>query len=69
MIIHLNVPYSEKDEAKALGARWNPSRKTWFIEDREDLTPFMKWIPAPLLRPHKKRLHPRFENNSIRRPV
>jgi hypothetical protein len=24
---NLNVPYSEKDEAKALGARWDPSIK------------------------------------------
>lgn len=25
----LNVPYTEKDEAKALGAKWNPSEKSW----------------------------------------
>lgn len=68
MIIHLNVPYAEKDEAKALGARWNPQRKTWFIEDKEDLTPFLKWIPEILLRPHR-RLHWRYENNSIRNPI
>ncbi len=25
--IYLNVPYEEKDEAKKLGARWDPGRK------------------------------------------
>ena len=25
----INVPYSEKDEAKALGAKWNPDEKSW----------------------------------------
>lgn len=26
----LRVPYSEKDEAKALGARWDASVKKWY---------------------------------------
>ena len=25
----LDVPYAEKDDAKALGARWDPSAKRW----------------------------------------
>ena len=28
--VDLRVPYSEKDEAKALGARWDPSMKKWY---------------------------------------
>jgi hypothetical protein len=28
--VELRVPYSEKDEAKALGARWDPSMKKWY---------------------------------------
>lgn len=31
MRLYLNVPYSEKDEAKALGAKWNAKAKKWFI--------------------------------------
>ena len=27
--IYLNVPYSEKDQAKELGARWDPDIKKW----------------------------------------
>lgn len=27
----INVPYREKDEAKELGARWNPDASLWYI--------------------------------------
>ena len=46
MRINLVCPYEEKDEAKSLGARWDPGRKVWYIVDVEDLTPFAKWIPV-----------------------
>ena len=39
------MPFSEKDQAKALGARWDAARKTWYVENIEDLTPFKRWIP------------------------
>lgn len=29
----LNVPYEEKDEAKSLGAKWNPELKKWYIQN------------------------------------
>jgi len=29
--IYLNVAYANKDEAKVLGARWDPSKKKWYI--------------------------------------
>jgi len=45
MIVNLNVPFSQKDEAKGLGARWNPTKKVWYLNNPEDLTPFLKWIP------------------------
>ncbi|WP_075791567.1 DUF5710 domain-containing protein [Massilia putida] len=40
----LNVPYAEKDEARALGARWNPGRKRWYVPDGVALEPFQKWL-------------------------
>jgi hypothetical protein len=43
----LKVPYAEKDEVKALGARWEPARRCWYIPDGLDLRPFRRWIPAP----------------------
>nr|WP_308632422.1 DUF5710 domain-containing protein [Massilia sp. YIM B02763] len=40
----LNVPYAEKDEARALGARWNPGRKRWYVPTGVALDPFEKWL-------------------------
>lgn len=45
MRINLSCPYAEKDEAKALGAKWDADRKVWYIQGVEDLTPFSRWIP------------------------
>ena len=45
MRINLSCPYSEKDQAKALGAKWDADRKVWYIAGVEDLTPFSRWIP------------------------
>jgi len=40
----LNVPFAEKDEAKSLGARWNPQLKKWYVNDREKYHKFSKWF-------------------------
>jgi hypothetical protein len=40
----LKVPYAEKDEAKALGARWNARRKAWYVPDGTDSQPFERWL-------------------------
>lgn len=40
----LKVPYAEKDEAKALGARWNKDRKMWYVPDGQDTAPFERWL-------------------------
>ena len=45
MRINLTTPFAEKDQVKALGARWDSQRKLWYITDVEDLTPFARWIP------------------------
>jgi len=45
MRITLKVPYTEKDTAKALGARWDAAKKIWYVQDVADLTPFLRWIP------------------------
>lgn len=54
MRINLKVPYEEKDKAKSRGARWDSARKTWYVEDAEDLRPFLKWIPEHLQKPHQR---------------
>lgn len=45
MRINLVTPFAEKDAVKALGARWDGTRKVWYISDVKDLTPFLRWIP------------------------
>ena len=45
MRINLVTPFADKDQAKALGARWDAARKLWYIVDVADLAPFMRWIP------------------------
>jgi hypothetical protein len=45
MRINLVTPFAEKDAVKALGARWDGTKKVWYITDVPDLTPFMRWIP------------------------
>ena len=41
--IYLNVPYAEKDAAKALGAKWDPVKKQWYAPADKDVTLFAKW--------------------------
>ena len=45
MRINLVTPFAEKDAVKALGARWDAAKKTWYITDVADLAPFARWIP------------------------
>ena len=44
--IVLNVPYAEKDDAKALGAKWDPDMRKWFVPAGQDCRPFKKWFEA-----------------------
>lgn len=43
--VYLNVPYAQKDAAKALGARWDAANKKWFIPADKDVSLFEKWQP------------------------
>jgi len=45
MRTNLKVPYEEKDDAKKLGARWDAARKTWYVENVENIAQFMRWMP------------------------
>ena len=41
---YLNVPFSEKDEAKSLGARWDKNVKKWYVPAGIPLEGFSKWM-------------------------
>ena len=62
MRTYLQVPYVEKDKAKGMGARFDMSRKEWYVPDGVDLVPFLKWVPnVPKL---SKRLKKTLAQNS-----
>lgn len=44
--IDLRVPFNEKDEARSLGARWDPGRKLWYVPDGVAAAPLAKWHPV-----------------------
>ena len=43
-MVLLNVPFSEKDECKALGGKWNPREKKWYVPNGVNVDNFSKWI-------------------------
>jgi antirestriction protein ArdC/phage/plasmid primase-like uncharacterized protein len=43
---YINVPYREKNEAKALGASWDRGQQSWYIPVGVEQTPFSKWLQA-----------------------
>lgn len=60
--IFLDVPYSEKDEAKACGARWSPEHRKWYAPNNslglalferwpEILMDESKWTKVPMGKP------------------
>lgn len=51
MRTNLIVPFAEKDEARRLGARWDSARRVWYVENMENLVPFLRWMPAHLKAP------------------
>ena len=46
MTTYLNVPFRERNEAKAKGARWDSETRKWFVPIGRDLEPFTSWLPV-----------------------
>ena len=44
--IYLEIPYCDKDEAKALGAQWEPRRKTWHAQSQDIRRKLHRWPEA-----------------------
>ena len=49
------MPYEEKDEAKALGARWDRREKSWFAPAGVAVQPLERWLPEN--RPSRQQPH------------
>ena len=47
--IWIDVPYPQKNEAKALGARWDRQEQSWYVPAGVDPEPFARWTPATAL--------------------
>lgn len=46
---YLYVPFEEKDEAKALGAKWDKENNSWYAPQGTDLGNFSRWREAPVV--------------------
>jgi hypothetical protein len=44
--VYLKVPFKEKDQAKALGARFDPDAKAWYVPHGVDVNRFARWLPT-----------------------
>jgi antirestriction protein ArdC/phage/plasmid primase-like uncharacterized protein len=42
---NLAVPYKDREEAKAAGAKWDKNKKTWYAEAGADMEKLAKWKP------------------------
>ena len=43
---YLGVPFARKDEAKSMGARWDATKKSWYVnEDSENCEKLMQLFP------------------------
>ena len=49
--IFLECPFSEKEEAKQLGAKFDWTHKKWFIPEGLAAEPFAKWLPKTVTPP------------------
>lgn len=48
--VDLDVPFAEKAEVEALGARFDYMKSTWYVPAGIDTTPFRKWMALPVER-------------------
>lgn len=47
---YIKVPIQEKDEARNLGASWDPQRKSWWVNIDQYIGSITQWPPNPLKR-------------------
>jgi len=47
MRVWLDVPYREKEQAKAQGARWDPEARRWWADGTRDTSRLSRWLAPP----------------------
>ncbi len=45
-LTYLDTAFKDKERVKALGARWDPDARRWYVPVGLDLAPFEAWLPA-----------------------
>lgn len=53
MATYLTVPFTQKDQAKALGARWDAAQRQWFVPPGVDLALFSTWLTQATQSPER----------------
>ena len=46
---YIQVPFKEKDKAKALGAKWDRREQSWYVPVGTEFSPFAKWAKADVI--------------------
>jgi len=52
-ITYIDVPYEQKDEAKSMGARWDPDERRWYVQ--ENAWSFSRWFRRYLDVPYEQK--------------
>lgn len=53
--IFVSCPYTQKEEAKALGAKWDPVNKKWYAPSNEVYGKLKKWhVPSSDKKPYSR---------------
>lgn len=53
---YIDVPYKEKDDAKALGAKWDYRKTKWYVPPHLDIKKFARWKKVVLTVPPEDKL-------------
>lgn len=55
---YLIVPYTEKDLAKAAGARWDKTARAWYVGSEADIQTLQRWLPENVSRQQEPAIDP-----------
>ncbi|MER0203194.1 MAG: DUF1738 domain-containing protein [Nitrosomonas sp.] len=58
---YLIVPYTEKDLAKAAGARWDKKARAWYVGSEADIQTLQRWLPENVPRQQEPAIDPHVE--------
>ncbi|PSJ16486.1 zincin-like metallopeptidase domain-containing protein [Nitrosomonas supralitoralis] len=58
---YLVVPFKEKDQAKAAGANWDNTAKSWYVGKNADIRTLQRWLPENVSAHQEPALNPEAE--------